>query len=400
MAMFPIFSNKSRLSALVLMVVLALSTASLLAQSQPSGKPQQQQPSEQVPAAGGPQGDVGPVALPKKPESKPEPPPQPPKKIENMPEYSITKNVPVVNVDVLVTTKDGQFVPGLKKENFKVFEDGVAQQITAFNQAEAPITAVLLVEGGGSYYFLYDALDTAAMFTESLKKDDYVALVAFDMKPEILVDFTKDKNAIVQGLRQMQIPRFRETNLFDAVYDTVDRLEGIEGRKYIVLVSTGRDTFSKVSYDKVMKKLKETHDITIFPVAVGRALRDYLDAMCGANPRRCGYDPSVYAMRNMDFLQGDNQMKTFANLTGGRAYFPRFQGELREIFHDIGTSIHNEYLLAYHPSNSKLDGSYRKLKVELQAPDGGPLTLKDQKGKTLKYNIIAREGYTAKHVVE
>ena len=87
-------------------------------------------------------------------------------------------------------------------------------------------------------------------------------------------------------------------------------------------------------------------------------------------------------------------------LTGGRAYFPRFQAELPEIFHDVIGDIRNQYNLAYHPTNPKLDGTYRKLKVEVVAPDGGQLKVKDQKGKDVKYNVVAREGYTAKHTVE
>jgi len=103
----------------------------------------------------------------------------------------------------------------------------------------------------------------------------------------------------------------------------------------------------------------------------------------------------------MDFLQADNQMNTFARLTGGRAYFPRFQAEFREIFRDIGTSIRNQYALTYHPTNTKQDGTYRKLKVEVVDPaTGKPLRIVDQKGKEVKYTVISREGYTAKHDVE
>jgi VWFA-related protein len=102
-----------------------------------------------------------------------------------------------------------------------------------------------------------------------------------------------------------------------------------------------------------------------------------------------------------DWLQADNQMNTFAHLTGGRAYFPRFTGELPEIMKDIASDIRNQYSLAYHPTNPKLDGTYRKLKVELVAADGsGPLKVKDQKGKDVKFQVWAREGYTAKHQVE
>jgi hypothetical protein len=93
-------------------------------------------------------------------------------------------------------------------------------------------------------------------------------------------------------------------------------------------------------------------------------------------------------------------MQTFAKLTGGRFYQPRLEGDFPDVFKDIGEDIRNQYTIIYHPTNTKLDGSYRKLKVEVVAPDGSPLKVKDQKGKDVKYQVNAREGYTAKHTVD
>ncbi len=360
---------------------------------QPPANPNKQ---ETPPAAGGPQNDVGPYVVPKKKEEPPPPPPEKPKKIENMPDYSLSVNVPLVNLDVLVTTKDGQTIPGLKKENFKILEDGAPQQISNFNQTEAPITAVLLVEfASTNYYFIVEALNASYSFSNTLRKDDWVAVISYDMRPYILADFTQDKRAVQAALNQLRMPGFAETNLFDAMFDTLDRIDRIEGKKYIILVTTGVDTFSKLTLDKILKKIKSTKDVTIYPISVGFAVRNYCEV------HRCGYTHGFgIPVSNMDYLQADNEMKTFASLTGGRAYFPRFEGELPEIFHDIGADIRNEYNISYHPTNSKLDGTYRKLKVELQAPDGGPLKIRDQKGKDLKVIVYAREGYTAKHTVE
>jgi VWFA-related protein len=103
---------------------------------------------------------------------------------------------------------------------------------------------------------------------------------------------------------------------------------------------------------------------------------------------------------HMDYLQGDNEMRTFAAMTGGRAYFPRFEGELPELFGDISNDIRNQYTISYSPTNTKLDGTYRKLKVQVMAPDGGQLKVKDQKGKDVKVEVVSREGYTAKHSVD
>ena len=155
------------------------------AQPQPSQPPPgantQQKPSEAPPPeAGGPGNDVGPYVIPNKKEEPPPPPAEKPKKVEGMPDYSINVEVPLVNLDVLVTTKNGQFVPGLKKDNFRVLEDGVAQPISNFSQAEAPITAVLLVEfASTNYQFLYDALNASYTFAGGLKKEDWVADSSF-----------------------------------------------------------------------------------------------------------------------------------------------------------------------------------------------------------------------------
>jgi VWFA-related protein len=354
---------------------------------QPPANPNKQ---EAPPAAGGPQNDVGPYVVPKKKEEPPPPAPEKPKKIENMPDYSIRVEVPLVNLDVLVTTKDGQTIPGLKQENFKILEDGAPQKISTFNQTEAPITAVLLVEyAATNLRYMYDALNASYTFASGLKKDDWVAVVSYDMRPQILVDFTQDKHAVMGALNMLRIPGFSERNLFDALFDSLDRIDRIEGKKYIILVSSGRDTFSKLNLDQIIKKIKSTKDVTIYAISIGWQWREYLDSH--------GY---VGGITTVEWLQADNQLRTFASLTGGRAYYPRFEGELPEIFHDVATDIRNQYNISYHPTNTKLDGTYRKLKVELQAPDGGPLKIRDQKGKDVKVIVYAREGYTAKHTVE
>lgn len=382
-----------RLLSTILVMGIMAAAIPLPAQDQTPPPGQQAPP----PEAGGPN-DVGPYAIPKKKdEPPPPPPPSKPKKIEGMPDYSIQVNVPLVNVPVMVTTKDGQFISQLKKENFRIYEDGVPQTISNFDISEAPITAVLLVEyAATNYAFMIQALQASYTFAESLKKDDWVAVESYDMKPQILVDFTQDKAAIMGALNQLRIPGFSETNLFDALYDTLDRLDRIEGHKYVILVSTGFDSFSKLNLDQINKKVKATKDVTIFPISIGWTLRNYCEINHCTGWTRGGGIP----VSQIDYLQADNQMQNFARLTGGRFYQPRFAAEYREIFHDIAGDIRNQYQIAYHPTNPKLDGTYRKLKVEVVAPDGGPLKVRDQKGKDVKYQIIAREGYTAKHQVD
>jgi len=175
-----------------------------LAQDPSSQKPnpnQQQAP----PEAGGPGDEVGPYAIPKKKDEPPPPPVEKPKNVEGMPDYSIRVDVPLVNLDVTVVTKNGQFIPGLKRDNFRVYEDGVPQKITNFNQQEAPITAVMLIEfASTNYQYLYDALNASYVFASSLKKEDWIAVEAYDMKVQILVDFTQDKRAVLAAIDSRQ----------------------------------------------------------------------------------------------------------------------------------------------------------------------------------------------------
>ena len=360
------------------------------AQTQNSQKQQDNVPAE----AGGPGGDTGPMAVPKKKDSSEDdtPPPPRPKKPDNMPDYSLTVDVPLVTVDARIVQKNGlplALPPNLAKEHLKVYEDGVPQKIQSIVQSEAPITAVLLVEfSETNYNFMYDALNASYAFASNLKPEDWVAVVEFDMKEHILVDFTQDKQAIFGALNGLRIPGFRESNLWDAMFDTLDRLDRIPGHKELVVVATGLDTMSHMTFDRIIKKVKATPNVTIYTITTGMAMRLVADTGLNASP----------AM--MNFVVADNEMKQFAALTGGHWYAPRFMAELPEIFREVAQSIRNQYTISYKPTNAKQDGTYRKLKVELVGPDDKPLVIKDEKNKDVKYQIIARDGYTAKHEVE
>lgn len=346
----------------------------------------------------GPQQQDTPVILKKKRANAQEdapPPPAPdqekvknPKELEN---YSIRVDVPVVTVDVSVQLqKTGQFVPGLKPENFRVTEDGVPQKLTDLRMQQKPITAVMLLEfAANSWAFIRDMQQASYVFFRQLKPEDYVAVVTYDLRTHILTDFTQDKQLTAQALNSLTIPGFSDTNEFDALSETLDRLSRIEGRKYIILVSSGRDTFSKLNLDQIYKKVRDSKDITIYTVSTGGLARELTDSRGGMGP-----------ITRMDYLQADNQMKTISAMTGGQSYFPIFQGAFPEVFASINNSIRNQYVLTYHPTNTAQDGTYRKIKVELVDREGQPLTMVDEKNKKLKYSVMARDGYRARMPVE
>jgi VWFA-related protein len=355
---------------------------------------QQQQPDQSGPDSGGPGGDNGAIAIPKKPEKADVPPPPPEPKVKNpagLTNFSLRVDVPEVTLDVgVILQKTHEFVPNLQPVNFRVYEDGVPQKVIGFQRTRAPITAVLLCEfASTNYWFVYDMRNAAYAFAQQLQPDDYVAVVTYDLKTQILTDFTQDKRLVYESLNTLVIPGFRETDMFDAVYSTLDRLSRIEGRKYVILVGSGYDSFSKINLDKVLAKIKATPNVTIFSVGTGQAARITGNARTG-----------MFGPKEIDYLQADNQMSTFARMTGGQSFFPRFAGEMPDIFHSINDSIRNQYVLSYTPTNAKQDGSYRKIRVELVDNEGQPLKMQDEKHHPLKYDVITRDGYKAKQQVD
>jgi VWFA-related protein len=389
------------------LMILALAAASVgafpaalhaQATPPPTQQPAQQQQQPPDSDSGGPSGDQGPIVVPKKkaqPDDVPPPPAPAAPKIktpQGMPPVTLTVEVPEVTVDVgVLLEKTHQFVPGLKPENFRVYEDGQSQKVIGFKRIEAPITALMICEfSATSYQFIYDMRNAAFSFANQLRPQDYVALMTFDMRTQIVTDFTQDKRQLLESINSLRIPGFSERNVFDALYEGLDRLSRIDGQKYIILIASGRDTFSKITLDKILDKVKKTPNVTIFTVSTGGLVRAMTEGRGGFNQ----------TLRDMDYLQADNQMQTFARMTGGMSFQPRFVTEMPEDFTVINQAIRSKYELIYHPSNAKQDGTYRRIRVELVDDEGHPLKMQDEKHKPLKYDLIVRDGYRAKQVVE
>jgi VWFA-related protein len=183
-----------------------------------------------------------------------------PSAIQQEPKYSFSVEVPLVVVDVLVTDEDGTVLSGLRKDNFRILDEGKPQVIRDFAPTTAPITIVILMEYSGiAYdYFAYKAAYWGTEFLDHLELNDWVALVTYDMKPTVRVDFTKSKPAIEQALKELTYPEFREANMFDALSETLDQLAEVKGKKSILLITTGANTFSRTTLDELYGKLKET----------------------------------------------------------------------------------------------------------------------------------------------
>jgi len=309
---------------------------------------------------------------------------------ENTPTFS--SDVNTVELDVAVLDNKGHFLPGIPKNKFRVLEDNVPQQIASFNvNSDAPMTIAMVIEFSNLYqqYYSqgwYETLVASYGFVQTLKPEDYVAVIAYDLRSEILCDFTTDRGKVQEAMQRLRIPGFSEANLFDALADTEQRMSGIEGRKAILLIASGRDTFSKLTYDKARKAVQEG-GVPIYAISMLQAMRIMAEQYMGQ-------------IQQLDFLQADNEMNTFARESGGQAFFPRFFGEFPNIFQSVSSALRNQYSLTYVPSNQAKDGQFRKIKVELVDPDTGAALKITEAGKPVKYTVVSKAGYTAPRAVE
>lgn len=326
------------------------------------------------------QGQPGPIPPPPG-HRVPQPPPA--QGGQKIPGPAISVETALVNLDVLVTDEDGLVLAGLKKDNFRILDDGKAQTITYFELTGAPITIVMLMEYSGSAYdyFAYKAASWGSTFLNHLESHDYIAIVTYDIKPTVRVDFTRNKALAQQTLSTLSYPLLHEANMYDAMIDTLDRLERVKGKTAILLISTGANTMSHSSLDETLRRIKES-GVTIF--SVGVAEYEYLVA-----------EGQLSGGASISYAQSKNQLQTFARLTGGTAWFPRFEGEIPDIFRNVATILRSQYRIGFSPANLAHDGRYHKLKVEIVRPDGSPLIVTNPKGKRRKTIVYAREGYTA-----
>jgi VWFA-related protein len=362
----------------------------VLASSPPkwSAQAQEPSPSEQQPTSG-PQPDVGETVLvPKKSQPAPAQPSttqptttQPTTKHEKInPDniYTLSTATNLVNVDVMVVDSNGSPLQNLTKKNFQLFDDGVPQAITNFGTGEAPMTVCLLVEFTNRWWpFLAVALQYSYSFLDVIHPKDWIAVVSFDLKTQILTDFTQDRSEVRAGLDQLRIPGFSESNLFDALAYVEDRMKEVHGRKAIVAVVTGIDTFSKLTYDQCRKVVRAS-DTPIYPISI-------YEIITFQGPRG----------DTMNSLVAENELKTIAADSGGQAYFPRFQQDVPGDYQQIAQQLRMQYSLGFVPTNDTKDGQFHKLKVAVVDDQGNPLMIFNDKGKKVKYHVVARDGYYA-----
>jgi Ca-activated chloride channel homolog len=330
----------------------------------------------------------------------------------------VTVSTQIVNVDTVVYhKKSGQIVTGLKKENFTIFADGQPQVVTNFSTPEAPITVAMVVEyskwseefgyygSSGMDPGTYEVIRPTAMFLSQFIKppDDYVSVVAFDIRPTPLTDFTNDPRRISQVINLLlrNTPAFRETNLFDALKfvlvggrgDSVvlDQskteksdyagLVSVQGRRRaVILVASGIDTFSKINYGDARKVLQNA-GIPVYIIGTANLFFKKYEGSLDAT------DSITGSPGRMTFYQAQNTLKTFAGETGGAYYPVTFPGELPSVLGSINALLRSQYSLAFNPGDVR-DGKQHKIKVSVDVNGDG---VADDK----EFVIQARQFYNA-----
>lgn len=280
-----------------------------------------------------------------------------------------------VNVGVIVTDAKGRFVESLPKGDFHVFDDGAEQPITDFAAMEEPAQVLLLVESGPAVYLLESGhLQAAYALLGGLSGNDRVAIDGYADRALPVLDFTADKNRAAWALGQLQFNLgFGELNLSTSLNMALDWLLPMQGKKTVVLLSTGVDTSPTSAGENLLERLK-TGDVRVLAVSLGSELRG------ASGKKKVSRDKSAELQEG--FAEADAWLKAIAEATGGRVYFPGNAKEFAGVYAEIARLVRHEYSLGFAPATR--DGKIHTIEVRVDAAPG-----------TTIYRIDHRRAYVA-----
>jgi Ca-activated chloride channel homolog len=265
-------------------------------------------------------------------------------------------DVDLVVATATVTTPDGRFVTGLEREDFKITEDKIGQEIVYFSSEDVPLSVGIIFDVSGSMKDkMKTAVEATITFMKSGSPDDEYFLVPFADKPQETTEFTTDI-AKIQNRFMFSKAKGR-TALYDAVYLGLDMVEdGGNTKKALLLITDGEDNRSRYTFSNVKEFVKEK-DVQIYAIGIDSGFGD-------------------------NGVDGRAILQDLASITGGTAHFPRSITQLEDICHRIALELKNQYVIGYHSTNSAKDGKWRKIQVKAEHP-----------GQRL--NVRAKTGYYA-----
>ncbi|HQZ39173.1 MAG TPA: VWA domain-containing protein [Vicinamibacterales bacterium] len=268
--------------------------------------------------------------------------------------------IAVVSLNVTVANSQNRFVTGLEQSDFSVFEDGAAQDLLYFSKTSLPIALSLLIDTSASMEErLTVAQDAAVGFAQRVRSQDMAQVIDFDSRVEILQNFTNDKAALERAIRSTSSGG--STSLYNAVYIALRELAKVKAksqddvrREAIVLLSDGEDTTSLVSFEEVMELVKRS-ETSIYTI--------------GLQPRE---QSALKGFRQAEFV-----LRQLAQETGGRSFFVQQAEELSGVYGQIADELSSQYTMAYVPKNTKRDGAWRRLLVQVGRPN---VTVRTKRG--------------------
>ena len=287
------------------------------------------------------------------------------------PAEPIRVSVDRVNVGVIVTDTHGNFIEGLRREDFHIFDDGVEQPVTDFANISEPAQVLLLVEAGPAVYFLEAGHVRAAhALLEGLSPGDRLAVVKYDAAPQGMLDFTPDKQAAESALDNVRYyVGFGALDLSRSLSTVLDWLDKVQGKKSIVLLSTGVDTSPPEIASALMARIK-TADVRILALSLSGELRqpapDAKDPRNKKNKSHISADKSAIAAQG--FADADRLLSALTQATGGRVFFPNSAKDFAAVYAQIAQFVRHEYSLAFVPPAH--DGKIHTIEVRVTPPAG------------------------------
>ena len=257
----------------------------------------------------------------------------------------------LVLIPVTVTDPMSRFVTGLDKDNFKLYEDKVEQDISQFSSEDAPLSVGIVFDTSGSMGAkLQKSRQAVAQFMKTANPQDEFFLIEFSDRPEIVQGFTKETEEIQNRLTFTQSKG--RTALLDGVYMAMSQMKkGQNPRKALLIISDGGDNSSRYTETEVKNAVREA-DVQIYAIGIFEAI--------GARGR------------TVEELNGPGLLNELAEQTGGRAFSVENLAELPDVAAKIGIELRNEYVLGYSPKNTTRDGKYRRVQVKLVKTAGLP----------------------------
>jgi Ca-activated chloride channel family protein len=264
--------------------------------------------------------------------------------------YTIGVNVDLVVVHTSIYDKNNHFISGLTKNDFRIFEDGVEQDMTSFSQEDVPISLGILLDLSGSMRGKIEDVNKAALaFIQASNPQDQVFLIGFNDEVELLQDFSSDIDEISDSLENIVVTG--GTALFDAIYLGVQKAHaGTDPKKAVVVITDGEDRDSYYAMDELLAKVQES-DVQVYSIG-------FLNEVP---------ETSLFGRWSKTVPEkAHDALERIADETGGKAFFPKQISEINRIVAEIAAELRNQYSLGYISSNALRDGSWRRLKIELK----------------------------------